>query len=89
MPKPLVKPIVDILETGPSLSEIKKSSDKHANYPERVIRKINSFREVKDLTKYMESLEKEMIESAKALDFEKAAGLRDLVKVCMDRLKLL
>jgi excinuclease ABC subunit B len=79
-PKGISKRIKDMIEGAYDADEAKETRD-----AEREEAKFDSLSE-KQLDQRIRKLEKEMLESAKNLEFERAASLRDDLKVLRDRL---
>jgi excinuclease ABC subunit B len=79
-PKGISKRIKDMIEGAYDADEAKEARD-----AEREEAKFDSLSE-KQLDQRIRKLEKEMLESAKNLEFERAASLRDELKVLRDRL---
>jgi len=79
-PKGISKRIKDMIEGAYDADEAKEARD-----AEREEAKFDSLSE-KQLDQRIRKLEKEMLESAKNLEFERAASLRDELKMLRDRL---
>lgn len=88
-PKGLNKSITDVMDLGqgPARKAKSKSADAIAEVAAGYDPRVTVVKDVKALTRELESKEKSMYEAAQNLEFEKAAQLRDDVAKLRERLK--
>ena len=86
-PKGLNKSITDVMDLGQGPARKSKSADAIAEVAAGYDPRVTVVKDVKALTKELESKEKAMYEAAQNLEFEKAAQLRDDVAKLREQLK--
>lgn len=86
-PRSVKNEVIDVMQLGEKRENIENSISSLGVAFNDDLAQIMKCNDPHKLTVYMEDCRKEMVEAAKALQFEKAASLRDTIKLIDDRLR--